>query len=183
MLSNKVFRWAVLPPLIATLSLVGCDKQSPTAVENQALEKASLAKNSAAPSVKVKAPTKEFVEETFVDYGVPSHAGPGPHPTTESSDFKLTQGGISWFSSSTVKYEITGTEGATGGNTAIESAVATWDGFVTTRTFTKDNSSPSTNPCGGVNAVRWAAIDGSGGVLATASVCRTMWLLKKSSVS
>ena len=117
---------------------------------------------------------QEWVQELFVDYVNPSHAGPGSHPDTESSSFKLTQGGTSWFSDGDVKYEITGAEGVAGGNTAIEAAIATLDGFITTRTFTRDDGSPSSNPCGGVNTVRWAAIDGSGGILATASVCRKL---------
>lgn len=127
----------------------------------------------AAPSPRATAPISEFVNEIFVDYALPSHAGNGPHPTTESSDFQLTQGGIRWFSGSAAKYQITGSA-PTGGNTAVESAVATWDGFITTRAFSRDDSSPSTNPCGGVNTVRWTSIDGSGGVLATASVCRNV---------
>src|SRR3989344_5191060 len=81
----------------------------------------------AAPSPRATAPTLEFAAETFVDYAFPSHAGPGPHPTAESSDFQLTQGGIRWFSGGTVEYQITGTaEPISGGNVALESAVATW---------------------------------------------------------
>ena len=139
----------------------------------------ALASGGPPASQKGKGPTKtplqqEWIQEVFVDYVNPSHAGPGPHPDTESSSFKLTQGGISWFSDGDVKYEITGAEGVTGGNTAIEAAIATLDGFITTRTFTRNDGSPSSNPCGGVNTVRWAAIDGSGGILATASVCRNV---------
>ena len=104
----------------------------------------ALASGGSPASQKGKGPTKtplqqEWIQEVFVDYVNPSHAGPGPHPDTESSSFKLTQGGISWFSDGDVKYKITGAEGVTGGNTAIE-----------------------------------AAIDGSGGILATASVCRNV---------
>lgn len=127
----------------------------------------------AAPSPRTAAPVGEFVAETFVDYAAPSHAGPGPHPTTESSNFQLTQGGIRWFTGGAVTYQITGSA-PSGGNTAVENAVATWDGFVTTRTLSRDDSSPSANLCGGVNTVQWAAIDGSGGALATASVCRNV---------
>jgi hypothetical protein len=116
----------------------------------------------------------EWVEEIFIDYTDDTHAGPGPHPTTESDRFRLIQGGIRWFSDSAVKYKISGTEDVTGGNTAIESAVSTIDGFVTTREFTRDDSSPSSNPCGGVNEVVWTSIDGPGEVLATASVCRNV---------
>lgn len=127
----------------------------------------------AALSPRAAASTLEFVNEVFVDYAFPSHAGPGPHPTTESSDFQLTQGGIRWFSGSAVKYQITGAA-PTGGNAAVEDAIATWDGFITTRAFSRDDSSPSANPCGGVNTVQWVSIDGSGGVLATAGVCRNV---------
>lgn len=127
----------------------------------------------AAPSPRATAPTSEFVNEVFVDYALPSHAGQGPHPTTESSDFHLTQGGIRWFSGGTVKYQIIGSA-PSGGNTAVENAVATWDNSVTTRVLSRDDSSPSANPCGGVNTVQWVSIDGPGGVLATASVCRNV---------
>ncbi len=129
----------------------------------------------AAPSPRATAPTLEFAAETFVDYAFPSHAGPGPHPATESSDFQLTQGGISWFSGSTVEHRITGTESVSGGNVALESAVATWDGFIVPRTMSRNDSTTQTNPCtGSPNTVQWSAIDGSGGALATASVCRNV---------
>lgn len=121
---------------------------------------------------KVTAPKLEFVEEIFVDYA--SHAGPGQHPTSESADFQLVQGGISWFSGVDVNYSITGTEAVTGGNTAIENAVETWDSFVTTRNFIRNDASPTPNPCGGNNTVQWATIDGAGNVLAAASVCRNV---------
>ncbi len=119
-----------------------------------------------------KAPEKEFVEEVFVDYKTPTHAGPGPHPTTESDDFALTMGGIRWFENGTVKYKITG--GTSDQNTAIVSAEETWDGFVSTRDFARDDGSPSDNPCGGVNEIEWVSIDGEGNVLAATSVCRNV---------
>ena len=125
----------------------------------------------AAPSKRAQAPNLEWVEETFIDY---THAGPGPHPTSESDSFHLTQGGIRWFTEGTVEYQITGTEDTTGGNTAIENAESTIDGFVTTRVFARDDATPSANPCGGVNAVQWGTIDGPGDALATARVCRNV---------
>ena len=126
----------------------------------------------AAPSQRVQAPNLEWVEETFVDY---SHAGPGPHPTTESDNFHLTQGGIKWVSGSDVEYRIIGTEGVTGGNIAIGNAVSAWDGFITTRAFSRNDSTIQLNPCtGNPNTIQWASIDGSGDVLATASVCRNV---------
>lgn len=121
------------------------------------------------------ATTSEWVEEVSVDYTNDTHAGPGPHPTTESNRYQLTQGGIRWFSGSTIEYQISGTEAVSGGNTAVESAEATWDSFVTTRNFSRNDSTSQTNPCtGNPNTIQWAAIDGSGGVLATASVCRNV---------
>jgi len=128
-----------------------------------------------ASSGKSNAPQREFVEEVFIDFAAPTHAGPGPHPTTESSDFKLTQGGIKWFSGDNVEYRITGTQPVGGGNTAIETAEDTWDFFVTTRTFSRNDATTQTNPCtDNPNTVRWASIDGSGGVLASAAVCRNV---------
>lgn len=126
----------------------------------------------AAPSTRVQAPNREWVEEVFVDY---SHAGLGPHPTTESGSFHLTQGGIRWFSGGTVEYRITGTEDTSGGNVAIEAAEATIDGFVTTRAFARNDSTTQTNPCtGDSNTVEWGTIDGAGGALAAARVCRNV---------
>src|SRR3989338_650689 len=128
----------------------------------------------AAPSPRATAPTLEFAAETFVDYAFPSHAGPGPHPTTESSNFQLTQGGISWFLENTVEYQITGTE-PVGGNAALESAVATWDGSILPRAFVHNDATSQTNHCTvSPNTIQWSAIDGSGEVLATASVCRNV---------
>ncbi len=86
-----------------------------------------------------RAPQREWVEEVFIDY---SHAGPGPHPTTESDRYQLTQGGIRWFEGVTVTYRITGTQPITGANAAIEAAMATVDAFVTTRNFQRNDASP-----------------------------------------
>lgn len=126
----------------------------------------------AAPGKRVQAPNLQWVEETFVDY---THAGPGPHPTTESNSFHLTQGGIKWFPGSDVEYRIIGTEGVTDGNTAIGNTVSTWDSFITTRTFSRDDSTTQLNPCtSSPNTIQWASIDGPGNILATASVCRNV---------
>lgn len=157
----------VLPCLVLTIGASGCTNPSPAAPSPDGLA------TTGSISLNAKVPLVEFASDTFVDFAKPSHAGPGPHPTTESSDFQLTQGGTRWFSGGAVKYQITGSA-PSGGNTAVENALATWDSFVTTRTFSRDDASPSTNPCGGVNTVQWAAIDGSGGILATASVCRNV---------
>lgn len=121
-----------------------------------------------------KAPDMQFVEEIFIDFAAPAHGGPGPHPTSESSNFKLTQGGIRWFTNATnLEYLIDGTEGVAGGNNEIIAAENTWDGFITTRIFDKVSSTTQNNPCrGSPSIVNWVSIDGSGNVLASASVCR-----------
>lgn len=130
----------------------------------------------AAPSSKARVgrnpTTSDWVEEVFVDYKAPTHAGPGPHPSEESSDYHLTQGGISWPGGADIKYEIV--DGTVPDNTAVEAAIATWDGFITTRTFVRDDGSPTANPCGGDSSVVWTAMDGSGGILAATSVCRNV---------
>lgn len=126
---------------------------------------------SAAPLKKATAPPlpKEWVEEVFIDY---SHAGPGPHPSDESNSFHLTQGGIRWFSDGTVKYKIIG--GTTAQNTAVVAAEETLDGFIVPRVFEQDNDNPTENPCGDFNTVQWVEIDGEGGALASARVCRNV---------
>ncbi|MBI2405599.1 matrixin family metalloprotease [Candidatus Microgenomates bacterium] len=130
---------------------------------------------SAAPSKRVTAPSLQWVEEVFVDYGADTHAGPGPHPTTESNSFHLTQGGIKWFAGGMVEYKITGTEAVSGGNTAIVDAEDIVDGFIITREFSRDDSTAQENLCtGDPNTVQWTAIDGEGGALASARVCRNV---------
>ena len=116
-----------------------------------------------------------WVKEVFVDHATPGRTKSRLRLITEeSSSFKLTQGGIRWFSHESVKYAVTGTEGVADGNDAIESAIGIIDSFVTTRGFSRDNDSPSPNPCGGKNIVQWVSIDGPGNILATASVCRNV---------
>lgn len=113
-----------------------------------------------------------WVEEVFIDY---SHAGPGPHPASESDNFHLTQGGIKWFAGGGVEYRIAGTEDTGGGNGAIESAEGTIDGFVTARAFSRNDGTAQDNPCTeDPNTVAWDTIDGPGGALASASVCRNV---------
>src|SRR3989338_3164792 len=123
-----------------------------------------------------KAPQMEFVEEVFVDYKTPTHAGPGPHPTAESDDFALTMGGIKWPNESSVKYSVvtTGcTDDCTDAVSEVNGSLDAWELGVLT--FTQDNGTPDENPCTGVgNTVTWSAIDGDGGALAFASVCRNV---------
>lgn len=129
----------------------------------------------AAPASKgTKAPMIEFVEEVFVDYKTPTHAGPGPHPSEESDDYSLTMGGIKWTAATTTKYSLTGSEPVSGANTALEAAEATWDGFVGPTDFVRNDADPLPNPCGGSNRIEWGSIDGDGDIVAFASVCRNV---------
>jgi len=62
-----------------------------------------------------------------------------------------------------------------GGTAAIEATVGTWDGFITTRNFTKNNSTTQKNPCTNeASLFQWITIDEEGPILATASVCRSV---------
>ena len=117
---------------------------------------------------------KDFVLEIFVDYQTPAHAGSGPHPTSESSDFRLMQGGVRWFDGDDVAYRIIGMEPFPGASNLVVSAEESWDALVTTRTFAHEQGNPSTDPCGGFNTVQWVAMDGPGGVLASTGVCRNV---------
>lgn len=136
----------------------------------------TIAYVTAAPFPKVTAPISEFAEEVFIDYAAPSHAGPGPHPTAESSDFKLTQGGIKWPNGATVKYAVL-TAGCSNdcadAVNQIDLSFNAWELGVLT--FTRDDGSPDTNPCtGSANSVSFSTVDGASGVLAFASVCRNV---------
>lgn len=102
--------------------------------------------------------------------GVSSDLGPGPQPATESSDFTLTNGGVHWFSGGQVEYLVDAPSAADA--TAVDLAVATLDGFITTRAFAHNNATTQLNPCTGQpNSIRWGPIDGPGGVLAATRVC------------
>lgn len=127
------------------------------------------------PDKGAKAPQIEFVEEVFVDYALPSHAGPGRHPSTESDDFQFTMGGIKWFPGDLVEYRITGSEAVGGGNVAVASAFDPWDELVTARAFVRNDATAQINPCSGdPNTVSWTAIDDPGNILAAARVCRNV---------
>ncbi|MBI2165344.1 MAG: matrixin family metalloprotease [Chloroflexi bacterium] len=109
-----------------------------------------------------------LVEVTFAESE--SHVGPGPHPEDESDHYKLVQGGIRWFSGSTVEYQINNTTAAQAA--AVNSAIATIDGFITTRAFAHVQGTTQINPCTGQpNSISWLAGDGPGGVLAFTAVC------------
>lgn len=163
----------VSPSPIASLALVsllavGCADEPLTPRFDVA--EPSFARGAAASPL-----TGEWVQELFIDRGNDdTHAGPGPHPTEESSRFAFIQGGVRWFAGDAIGYQISGTEGIGGANAVIEAGAATIAGFVTTRDFVRDDALPSANPCGGVNRVVWAAIDGPGGILASTGVCRNV---------
>jgi hypothetical protein len=120
-----------------------------------------------------RAPSRDVSADVVLDYRDPAHAGPGPHPTAESDDYHLSFGGIRWLSGGAVEYRLAGTEPVSGANAAILSAVATWDPFITSRTFTANAATTQVNPCTNTpNVIQWASIDGSGGIAGSASTCR-----------
>jgi len=114
----------------------------------------------------------DLVEAVVVDsMRSPALAG-APTATTEGDDFRLERGGIHWAAGDPVEYTVAGTEPVSGANTAIVNSEATVDGFVTTRSFTRNDATTQTNPCTGEpNSVHWGPIDGEGGTVAATSVC------------
>lgn len=117
----------------------------------------------------------EFVAEIFVDFRDPSHAGPGRHPTEESDNFRLTQGGLHWVAGGTVRYRVQGPLPVGGADQASADGFAPWDALNTARVFLWDDTTSQINPCTGTaNRVLWTALDGPGDALAAASVCRSV---------
>lgn len=121
---------------------------------------------------KAQAQLSELDEVLFTDSEDLSHAGPGPHPTTESDQFILTNGGISWpADAASVEYLIIDPP-SPAQRDAAKRAVATLDRFITTRSFAHVQRSEQINPCRGQpNSISWRPGDGPGGVLAFAGVC------------
>jgi hypothetical protein len=127
-------------------------------------------------------PAQDFAVEVFVDHAAATHAGPGPHPTSESGDFSLMQGGVRWLAGGVINYWIRGIEPIAGGNVVIEASEEILDAFITTRTFVRVVTGPTANPCGAsttdilddFSTVLWGAIDGPGGALASTAVCRNV---------
>ncbi len=115
-------------------------------------------------------PSGSFEERVSIEYFGSNHAGPGPHPTTESDRFLLTRGGIRWPVGGTVEYLVAGAPA--GAPQAVDQAVATLDVSITTRGFAHNESTTQINPCTGQpNSISWRTGDGPGGVLAQALVC------------
>ena len=100
-----------------------------------------------------------------------THAGPGPHPATESNKFNLVNGGIKWLDTGeVVEYALVGIPPQF--QAAVEASVATLDESITTRSFVRNDASTQVNPCTGQqNTISWSSADGDGGVLAAAAAC------------
>jgi hypothetical protein len=132
----------------------------------------SLSPNAGQPPTSDAAAPHDFAQKTHVDYAKPPTAAGAPVATTESDDYSLETGGTRWFTGGNVEYAIVGTQPVTNANSAVTTAVATVDGFITTRSFSRKDATGQTNPCtGSANTIQWAAIDGPGNVVAATSVC------------
>ena len=117
---------------------------------------------------------RPWAQEIVVDHIGPrfTHAGPGPHPTTESDRFTLMSGGIRWFTGGTVEYQITGTQPVSGANAAVVAGEDVWDVLIAARSFARNDNSTQTNPCTGQpNTVSWTSIDGPGGIAGATFTC------------
>jgi len=119
-----------------------------------------------------RAPPPGFAEQRFVDYAKSPTASAGLTVTTEGDDYSLFYGGARWFAGDNVQYAIEGTQPITNANKAVTAGVATVDGFVTTRTFSRRDATSQTNPCTGLpNTIAWTAIDGPGKTVAATTFC------------
>lgn len=132
----------------------------------------SLSPTTGQPTTRSATAPHDFAQETHVDYVKPATMAAALVATTEADDFSLENGGARWFTGSGVEYAIAGTQPVRGANTAVTTAVATVDGFITTRSFSRKDATTQTNPCtGSANTIQWAAIDGPGNVVAATSFC------------
>ena len=101
----------------------------------------------------VQAAPQDFEEIMFTD--TENHAGPGPHPDSESNDFHLVNGAIKWFSGEAVEYEINDAPSQDAAK-AVQRAVATLDGYITNRDFVLVEEAIEMNPCTGApNSFSW----------------------------
>jgi hypothetical protein len=113
-----------------------------------------------------------YVEVTFSDSDLASSNGPGPQAVTESDRFVLINGGAGWLQDEAPVEYLVIDEPSRAAARAVEHAVATLDGFITTRSFSRVSKSSQINPCTGQpNTVSWRSGDGPGGALAIAGVC------------
>jgi hypothetical protein len=154
---KRIYWLSALVPLV-----YGCDATRSVTPDRTILPNAA---SSIAP--------RPWVQEIIIDYVGPryTHAGPGPHPTTESARYSLISGGIHWASGGTVEYRITGTA-PTGGNTAVVAGEDVWDALIASRDFIRDDNTQQLNPCTDLpNTIAWASIDGAGGILGVTAPC------------
>lgn len=155
---KRIYWLSALVPLV-----YGCDATRPVSPDSA---KQPNAASTVAP--------RPWVQEIIIDYVGPryTHAGPGPHPTTESDRFSLISGGIHWGASGgTVEYRITGT-GPAGWNTAVVAGEDEWDDLIPSRTFARNDNTSQLNPCTDLpNTIAWAPIDGEGGILGVTAPC------------
>jgi hypothetical protein len=132
----------------------------------------SLSPTTGQPTTSNAVAPHDFAQETHVDYVKPPTTAAAPVATTESDDYSLEDGGARWFTGSAVEYAIAGTQPIRNANSAVTTAVATVDGFITTRSFTRKDATTQTNPCTGTaNTIQWTTIDGPGNIVAGTSFC------------
>lgn len=124
-----------------------------------------------------------LVELVFVDYAAPADAGPPGFAQRESPSFRLFKAfkePARWPSGGAVKYRVidpVGVSTATDADDAAEAAGDTLNGFITTRAITRDDGSPTTNPCTAApNTVKWTDLTATG-PLGIAVVCVSGFLL------
>lgn len=149
--------------VVAVVAFTGCDAVRPVAVDS--------AIGSDARSALIR---QNFAEEIVIDHVGPgdTHAGPGPHPTTESSRYSFLSGGIRWFSGSAVEYRIVGIEPVAGANAAVVAGEQVFDGLIPGRDFTLNGATTQVNPCTDLpNTIEWASIDGPGNVIGSTRPC------------
>ena len=111
----------------------------------------------------------------FIDHGRPAHSNAQTTTATAAAtDFRLLSGHPTW-DRSTIHYSVS-TAGCSndcsGAVTAVNNGFNAWE--VSGLTYTQSNSNPDEDPCGGDDSVSWTPIDGSGGILASTSVCQTL---------
>jgi len=151
-------------PVALVLFALACNAPDSVAPEHVVTPNASSAVGS-----------RPWAEEIVLDYRGPndSHAGlVGPHPTTESDRFSLINGGVRWFTGGTLEYQITGTEPVTGATAAVIAGEDVWDVLIAARSFVRNDATTQTNPCTDQpNSIRWAPIDGPGGIAGSTSTC------------
>jgi hypothetical protein len=152
-------RAAVYLPL-AALALAACHNGD------------SLAPGNRSATSESSTASRDLAQEIHVDYRTDAAIAAAPTATTESKAFRLVRGGIHWFEGGTVEYRILGTEPVGGANTAIVTSEGTVDGFITTRSLSRNDGTSQINPCTGEpNAVEWASIDGEGGIVGATATC------------